>query len=151
MKNLIKTLAFLAVMTLFGCTKVLYTHEQVLGRYKTKQQVLQKFGAPTEIKPNQTGEEWLYTYDADQIMHVFSTNTVSELGQYKNYVQFSFDNQGIVISRHAEGVDLSEKKVSILKTSALAVGIAALIYGFVSVGFHSAQPIYTGGPIHIDF
>ncbi|HWD89822.1 MAG TPA: hypothetical protein VG367_16940 [Mucilaginibacter sp.] len=57
MKNLIKGLAFLSMLSLFSCTKVLYTHEQVMNRYQSKQDVIGKFGMPAEKKTNGDGTE----------------------------------------------------------------------------------------------
>jgi len=142
MKNFIKIPVFLWLLSLCSCTKVLYTHEQVLDSYKTKQDVQRKFGAPAERKINQNGEEWLYTYDAEQQTQGLTTNTVTELGRYKNYVLFSFDNQGNITSRHAEGVDLSEKKVSALKTIALVAGLAVVLFGTLALSSNTFTVFY---------
>lgn len=139
MKNLTKGLALLSMLSLFSCTKTIYTHEQVLNGYKTKQQVTQKFGVPTEKILSDTTDEWLYRYDgrkpADEY-HNANTASVPGFGNYTRFLIFSFDKQGNVIQRNSQGVNLAEKKKNVVGTIFLIVGGLALIASaFIKVSF----------------
>jgi hypothetical protein len=65
MKNLITGMVLLSILSLFSCTKTIYTHQQVLDRYKTKQDVSKTFGIPTEKKTSDNAEQWLYKFEKD--------------------------------------------------------------------------------------
>jgi hypothetical protein len=99
MKNFIKGLVLLSMLSVFSCTSVLYTHEQVVGRCKTKQDVMKTFGIPTEKKTADTTEEWLYRYDrqisltphAVKEFHNTQTVSVADFNRYKRYLVFIFD------------------------------------------------------------
>ncbi len=140
MKNLIKGLALLSMLSLFSCTKVLYTHEQVVDLYKTKQDVMKTFGIPTEKKTADTTEEWLYRYDRHdsfskhvvEEFHNAQTVNVANFNRYKRYLVFIFDRQGNVVRCDNEGVDLAVKKKDTVATVVLiAVGVG-LIWGVTS-------------------
>jgi hypothetical protein len=136
MKNLIKGLAFLSMLSLFSCTRVLYTPEQVMGRYQNKKDVITRFGAPAEIKANDDGsEEWLYKFEKKTPSAGHSSNeqrnvktvTVTRLNRYKRYIIFTIDRQGDVISWKFEGINLEEKQKNPGGTIALIAGSAAFI------------------------
>ncbi|MDB4919536.1 hypothetical protein [Mucilaginibacter sp.] len=107
MKNLIKGLTFLSMLSLCSCTKVLHTQKQVMSRYKTKQEVLSKFGIPTEKRISEDStEEWLYKYNKKRAFTDHSVNeltntktaNVPNFTMYKRYVIFSLDKLGNVVS-----------------------------------------------------
>jgi hypothetical protein len=130
MKNLIKGLALLSMLSLFSCTKTIYTHDQFLNRYKTKQAVAAKFGVPTEKIMSDTTDEWLYRYNgrkaADQYHNANAAN-VPGFSIYEKYLIFSFDKQGNVIKWNSQGVNLAEKKKNVVGTIFLILGGVALI------------------------
>ena len=129
MKNLITPLLLLGMLSLFSCTQVIYSHEQVMDRYKTKQNIAKVFGLPTEKITRDTSEKWLYKYSGshsrDEYRNV-STLDVPEFGKYKRYVVFNFDKQGNVASWEYQGVNFAERG----EDSAATV-LAALFGGFL--------------------
>ncbi|MFI5162639.1 MAG: hypothetical protein ACHQHN_15275 [Sphingobacteriales bacterium] len=140
MKNLIKGFAFLSMLSLFSCTKIVYTHEQVIGLYKTKQDVMKAFKIPTEKKMSDSTEEWLYRYDrntsfTDHTIAEFpNTHTVdvTDFNRYKRYIIFTMDKQGNIIRCDYEGVDLAVRKKNPAGTIALiAGGLVIITMGYV--------------------
>jgi len=136
MKNLIKGLTFFSMLTMFSCTKVLYTHEQVMNRYQTKQEVIDKFGIPTEKKTDEDNtEEWLYKFEmkgaftdhspAEQLNS--KTVAVTEFSRYKRYIIFTIDKQDHVIMSKFDGVNLEERVKNPGGTIALVAGGVALV------------------------
>ena len=130
MKNFIAGLILTGMLSLFSCTKVIYTHEQVVDSYKTKDQVVKKFGIPAEELINGEVVEWLYPYDKNNlpgnhsISEVESVRTahVAEFTSYRRYIIFSMDKQGEVIRWKGEGVDLAEKQKDPGATVMLVIG-----------------------------
>ena len=142
MEKLIKGIMLLSMVSLFGCTKVLYTHEEVLGRYKTRNDVQKTFGIPTERQVNDTAERWLYQYDKHdsfnkhyvELHHNVQTVTVSDFSKYDRYLLFSFDKAGNVVRCDYTGVDLTVKKKDKGATIALVVLCTGLVIGMIVVG-----------------
>jgi hypothetical protein len=139
MKNLIKGLAFLSMLSLFSCTKVLYTHEQVISLYKTKQDVIKNFGVATEKKMNDSTEQWLYRYEkagphsVKEFPNTITTN-VTEFNRYNRYIIFTMDKQGNIIRCDYEGVDLAVRGKNPAGTIALiAGGLALITVGYIAV------------------
>jgi hypothetical protein len=139
MKNLITGLAVLTMLSLFSCTKVLYTHEQVVDRYKTKQDVSKTFGIPTEKKTGDNVEQWLYKFEKDDSFkehavkeyHNTQTATVTDFNKFNKYLIFTFDLQGNVTRCDYSGVDLTvktkDKEATIVIIALGAVVLAGLI------------------------
>jgi len=129
MKTFIHKLILLSVFSLFGCTKVIYTQQQVLERYKTKQDVTNRFGSPTEKLSGDTTETWLYNYvGRNSVTGYSNTNTkVNDFGRYNKYVTFLFDRQGNVIRSESTGMDLSERESAPGKTIGLILGSLGLL------------------------
>lgn len=137
MKNLTTALALSGILLLLSCTKTVYTHEQVLDSYKTKQEVARKFGRPTEKQTTDSAEQWLYKYDghtpADKVSNV-RVAYVTELGKYDRYLIFSFDNQGNVTRWNCAGVSFAYKKPNITGTALLVAGAIVFILAlFITV------------------
>jgi len=143
MKNLTIVFALLNMLSLVSCRTVLYTHEEVIDRYKTKQDVARRFGNPNEKMVSDTGEAWLFVYRANRLRHVqeqslaTNTTTVTTFGKYKRFVAYTFDKQGKVVRWQAEGVDLAERKVSAGKTIGLVVGLSALVIALAVIVVNS--------------
>ena len=137
MKNLITGIAILSMLSLFSCTKVIYTHEQVLNQYMAKPDVLKRFGIPTEKLTKDSTEEWLYRYDGYNTItqhsveeyHNTQTVSVTEFNRYKRYLIFTFDLKGNVIRNDFQGVDLTVKKKDPVATIALITAGAAIVLG----------------------
>jgi hypothetical protein len=129
MKNLIKGVVILNLLSLFGCSKTLYTHDEVLGRYKTKQDVQKTFGIPTEKSVSDTSERWLYSYDKRHNVELHQntqTATVNEFGKYERFLIFSFDKKDNVVRYDYTGIDLAVRKKKTGATIALIGGAVAV-------------------------
>ncbi len=147
MDNLIKGLALLGMLSLFSCSKVIYTQKQVLDGYKTKQDIIRKFGAPTEKRTGDTTEEWLYSYDgrSADIEHRDTSINVVNFTLHKHFVIFHMDMQGNVLAWQCEGMDFAKRKAQPGGTIALAVGGVAVIVVLVTIAMHSFT--FNPGPI----
>jgi hypothetical protein len=148
MKNFITGMVLLlSTLSLFSCTKTIYTHEQVLGRYQTKQDVMKTFGIPTEKKTNDTTEEWLYRYERNdsfrkhsvEEFHNIQTANVADFNRYKKYLIFTFDQKGNVIRADFEGVDLAVKKADALGTIVLVVAGAGIVLGAAAIAISNTS------------
>ncbi len=132
MKSFTTWIVLAAGLSLFGCTTVLRTQDQVMGRYKTRQDVSANFGMPNERMLSDTAEDWLYTYSSTEMGHSIAQNkatetaTVAQFGKYRRYIIFSFDKHGNVAQWYTQRADLTEKKVSAGKTVILAVTVTGL-------------------------
>lgn len=137
MKKFITGIAILSMLSLFSCTKVVYTHDEVLSHYTNKQEVMKKFGPPTEKKISDTTEDWLYRYDSYNTItqhtieqyHNTQTATVIDFSNYKRYLVFNFDQKGNVIRCDFQGVDLTVKKKDTAGTILLITAGAAIVLG----------------------
>jgi len=110
---------------LCSCTHTLYTHQQVLQKCKTKDDVLKQFGKPDEVNPGPGFDQWTYnmTNRTDwkkpkkEVVAVTvpdslvrdSLQTVNP-DRYEKYVKFIFDGQGNITGYRAEGIDLAYKE-----------------------------------------
>ena len=133
------------MLSVCSCTKVMYTHEQVLSRYTNKQEVTEKFGIPTEKKINDTAEAWLYRYDRHDSFSNHSidkfpntqTVTVTDFGRYKRYLVFMFDQKGNVVRDDFQGVDLAVRGKNttgtIVLVSAGALLVGGVVYGSLEI------------------
>lgn len=137
MENMITGIALFSMLSLFSCTKVIYTHDQVLSHYSNKQEVTKKFGIPTEKLTRDSTEEWLYRYDSYNTItqhsieeyHNTQTSNVMEFNRYQRYLIFIFDQKGNVTRCDFRGVDLSVKKKDTTATIALIAAGAAVVFG----------------------
>ena len=147
MKNLIKGLAFLTMLSLFSCTKVIYTQKQVLDSYKAKQDVIKKFGTPTEKRTVDSTEEWLYSYDGHDagIEHRSVPVNVANFNLHKRFVIFNMDMRGNVLTWQCEGVNFAKRKAQPGKTIALAAGGVTVIIILATIAMHSFT--FNPGPI----
>jgi len=145
MKNLITGLALLSMLSLLSCTKTIYTHEQVIDRYKTKQDVTKTFGIPTEKRMEDNYEEWLYRYDkydsftehSVKEYHNTQTTIVTDFNKYNRYLKFTFDLQGNVTRCDYTGVDFTVKGKDKGATIALVISGTALVVGIVLLATRS--------------
>src|SRR5579862_5619588 len=148
MKQLVKGLLCAGMITVFGCVTVRHTQEQVFAMYRTKPDVVNKFGIATEKIVSDTLEQWLYKYEDKMGAHRSytqsantSTGTVAEFSKFKRYITFNFDKQGKVIKWSTYGVDLTDKKLSPGKTIALvAILVGAFAVLLVIIGHNSSVP-----------
>jgi hypothetical protein len=156
MKNLIKGIAVLSMLSLFGCTKVVYTHDQVLDNYTTKKDVMKRFGMPTEKRMIDSAEAWLYRFDrkdsftkhsVDEYQNV-QTATVTDFNRYKRYLIFVFDQKGNVIRNDYQGVDLAVKKKNTGGTIVLIAAGVGVILGATAIVMNDAFNGMTSGSLN---
>ncbi len=142
MKNLFKGIMILIVVSLFGCTKALYTQDEVLNRYKTRDDVQKTFGIPTEKQVSDTSERWLYQYDRHasfekkryvELHQNTQTINVKDFDHFDRYLIFSFDRNGRIVRCDYTGVDLAVRKKDPLKTVALVAVCIGLAYGLAAI------------------
>ena len=150
MKIMINGIVLVSTLVLFSCTKVIYTHEQVLDMYQTKAAVSKKFGLPTERKVSGSTEEWLYQYKRNDsftkhaIEETPNTKTVdvTDFNRYDRYLIFTFDKSGNVIRNDFKGVDLAVKKGNTVGTIVLVTGIVGLVVGATAIAYNSTSNYY---------
>jgi hypothetical protein len=142
------------MLSLFSCTKVIYTHEQVLNRYQTKQEVINRFGMPTEKRKGEGGiEEWLYKFEKHDSFTNHSVNAVNntqtadvtEFNSYKRCIIFTLDDHGNVLSWKFEKVDLAERKPAPGKTIALVLGSIVLVVALYGAAVLATNGVFSGG------
>jgi hypothetical protein len=138
-KSLFGLIVLSALLFLSSCTKKIYTHQQVMQGFHTKDDVLKRFGKPDEIKEGNDIEEWTYNgatiYNTDKgKTQELSTNAIpdtlkdTQASKYSKYIRFIFDKDGNVAGYKTQGVDLTtvtKEKVGI--TILKVLGIAALV------------------------
>jgi hypothetical protein len=149
MKNSIMLLATISMLSLFSCTKVIFTSEQVIDRYKTKQDLLKKFGTPSEKQRDSTSERWLYKYETST-MESRNTNSVDvkQLGAYKKCLIFTMDLQGNVIRWDNKGVDMAERVKNKHGTVALIIVGSSLVVLVVLGGILAANSLNFGTGVY---
>lgn len=151
MKSLIKGVAMLSILSLFSCTKTIYTQDQVLSNYQAKKDVIKRFGAPTEKKVTDSVEAWQYRFDRKNSFtkHSFDeyqntqTITVTDFTRYKRFLIFVFDARGNVIRYDYQGVDLAIKKKDTAATIALIAAGVGVVLGASAIIAHNMFDGYT--------
>jgi hypothetical protein len=141
----------LFALILCGCSKKLYTHQQVMQSFHTRDDVFKRFGNPDIKRTMDSTEVWIYNRDVSgktpqppaKTSPVNDTTQVQTTTAQNIYVNFIFDHNGNITGYKSNGIDLSyTKKVpagtSILNTLgaialiAIAVGIDAYTNGDIS-------------------
>src|ERR1035437_8340487 len=164
MKQLMFGLVFVSTLLLFSCTKVIYSHQQIMGKYQNKEGVVNRFGLPTEIMNGDNSEEWVYNYDArskaeknsnlnkNESVSVsynaanssskISTKYVAQFSQFKKFIKFTFDKKGNTLKWDSHGVNLSTRAISTGKTIGfvllLIAGSAVIVFGLAIAAFSGA-------------
>lgn len=149
MGKITKGVMIVCMLLLFSCSKVIYTQNDVLSRYKTKNDVQITFGMPTEKQVGETSETWLYQFGNGKVelYHNQQTATVTRFSRSDRYLLFSFDKNGNVVRHDATGIDLAERKPKTGATIALIGGIvvaAATVAAIIALqNFHYAFDNWT--------
>jgi hypothetical protein len=138
-------LALIAVACFSGCSKKLYTHQQVMQGFRNKKDVEKRFGRPDIRRMIDSTEEWIYNHDlqakaanpskesvpviTDTLRKDSDTlKTGHSLTPSPGYISFLFDKDGNVIGYKSKGVDLSyQKKISAGTNILKALGTIAII------------------------
>lgn len=139
------------IASLSSCTSLVHSHSEIMGNFKTKEDVISSFGLPDEKIEEGNYTQWLFNYgkgsdgigignsrtnasvygNENSVYGQANTHTslVTRFSEYNKFVKFTFDNEDRVVSRSSQGVDLSERKSSVGKTllyvgTVVAVGAA---------------------------
>jgi hypothetical protein len=125
-----------------SCTKVIYTHKQVMDGIKTKEQAITKFGLPNSKMNEGEFEQWYYDYGTVSRSKSSSTYTIPEsssivklnFGNYfgstvtttnNKYVKLIFKGED-VIKWETQAVNFQQKGTDKLG-NALLLGPAGLL------------------------
>lgn len=135
-----------ALLSISSCSKIVYTHEQVMLSYRTKEAVIKQFGLPDEKREANGITEWVY--DCDSVSSLGSSKTmiaidgryngvtdslktktqnVDRFTDYRKYIKFTFDQAGTVLKWDSHGVNFAEKKSNTVGTVLLIVGSTAVL------------------------
>ncbi len=147
----------LGTLLITSCTKTLHTHQKVLNTYKTRSDVTDRFGLPSEVKTDEA-KTTCYYYYANESGH-FAHNRLQSgdplsknnkrafidvLGKpftldkplaindsythyFDKYSKFIFSDDNKVISSEAKGINLSVRAPDAVKTTALVLLLPPLI------------------------
>jgi hypothetical protein len=153
-----KTLWFLftflmSTVTLCSCTHTLYTHQQVLQKCRTKDDVLKQFGQPDEVNPGPGFDQWTYNMEKQQspkksqkdeatiaVPDSLVRDSLQRVNpdKFTKYVKFIFDKQGNVTGYKAEGIDLTHKeKDSFGKSFVTITGGIVIISALVALELYN--------------
>ena len=150
MKKLLFVSTMLSMLSLCSCSKVIYTNDQVMNDFKTKESIVKRFGMPDEKRTTEDAEEWLYRFDRSNMSINQSaasnanskTVNVANFIIYKKYVIFRIDQHGSVLSWQCEGVDFTKRKPNPLATIALIVLLAGGIGLIVGLSAMASMSIF---------
>lgn len=145
----------LCLLSLYGCTKKVYTHQQVMQSLHNKDDVLKRFGNPDQVKEGEGVEEWTYNQDKASVAvkslkpdTIHATDEISDTLKavqpikYSKYIRFIFNPDGTVAGYKSQGVDLTTVKKDNFGIALLKVlGIAALIVIVVGVDIYNNTDI----------
>jgi len=129
----------LSLFFLNSCTKTIYSHQDVIEKQRTKDDVIRQFGVPTEKYEENGFTQYVYNYGSTSIGSSYgrsntnasvtagnnslygSANTTAfafgRVSTYSNYAKFVFDSNDRLIRWETKGVDFAEKKPAPLKTA----------------------------------
>lgn len=151
--------AVLFLLFLTSCTKTIYSHEDVITRQQTKEDVIKQFGLPSEKFEDNGYTQYVYDYGSTTVSSSYgrrntnvtvnsSSNSlygsansnayvVGRMSTYTNYAKFVFDSNDRLIRWETKGVDFAEKKPAPFKTAlyflvclGAGVGIALAAGGY---------------------
>ena len=150
--------SFIVILIVFvftSCTKVLYTHNDYMQRFRTKQDVINSFGLPTEKREEGDILEWVYyfgktttgigysntnqrsTISSDYSSVYGNSNglSVARVNESNRYVKFTFDKNNNVISYNSSGVDYTQRvKDKKATTWCIVLSIVASVGMMAAVG-----------------
>jgi len=116
--------ALSSLLLLCGCTHTMYSHQQVLQKCHTKQEVFEQLGQPDEINPGAGIEQWTYNMDKPPLKKnkrvkdfkampdslVKDSIQFIKPNKYARYVKYIFDDTGNVVGYKSDNVDLTTNK-----------------------------------------
>jgi hypothetical protein len=141
MKNLVLLLLSLTLFT--SCNRVVYTHQEYLGRIQTKNDAIYTFGAPSNKSFEGELEIWTYNLGSGTVQSNYANgnatysgyganvgvNSLSETSNYSRQLTFIFLGNNVK-SWNSRGVDYTkyelDKKRTYLALAYYWVGLAAI-------------------------
>jgi hypothetical protein len=172
MKNIAMFLAaFAGLAFLSSCSKQIYSHQQVMLSYRTKDDVLRQFGEPDEIIAINDTTKWLYNCSDPSVFNDTQTKvkingvynvasgfhtipvSVKQFSQYDKYVIFILDKDGKVLNWGSSGVNFAQRKTKVLATVAVVAGVVlgvVVIVGAIDLLSHPWKP-WSTTPVNVDF
>jgi len=142
-KKFIQVIAVLmASLSISGCSKIVYTHEQVMQSYHTKNDVIKQFGYPEQRREIGGTTEWVYSCDSASTLFNSKTKigvngsyngipdslkmvNVNEFTNYNKYLRFTFDVQGNVLKYDSRNVSFVKRKANPAATVLVVLGSVA--------------------------
>lgn len=151
LKSLSGCFIFFCCLSLCGCAKKVYTHQQVMQSFHTKGDVLKRFGKPDQIKEDTLLDEWTYNRDGvDRPVKAGTGDTISaavttsdtlktnKIVKYNKYIRFIFDKDGNIAGYKSKGVDLTQVTTDSFGLTVLKVlGITALLVIVIGVDIYN--------------
>lgn len=152
--------AFAGWAFLSSCSKQIYSHEEVMRSYHTKDDVKRQFGQPDEIMLVNDTTRWLYncgdasvfndTKTRVKVNGVFNTGSgyntnsvsVKQFSRYDKYVKFTFNNDGKVLNWDSLGLNFAERKTK----SGATIGLVAVTVIAGAIAVAALNPWKMGTP-----
>ena len=150
-KILMGSLALMGLLSIYSCTKVIYSHRQVMQSFHTKEAVVKQFGLPDQMRETNRVTEWLYNCDStstfasntrvringtyNPVIDSINTNSVAvkQFTLHSKYVKFAFDKQGNVLNYDSHGVNFAEREKNTIGTVLLVTGSVAFVIVVASI------------------
>ena len=151
LKNKIFAAIMLVTFLCESCTKTLYTQDEVMSRYRTKNDVIARFGLPSNKSSEGTVTQFYYDYGNVSVSSGYgrsntnasvygtyngvsgNSNTnafgIAQTTNYTKYVKFVFDNNDNVINWETYGINMAEKTPATGKTILLITTTLVLSVG----------------------
>lgn len=143
-------LAIACALPFTNCTKVVYSHSSYLSQFRTKDQVIGRFGLPNNKQEAEGVTEWYYDFGRVSTgIGMAQTNSNATVNGYGNsvsgygsrntlgitqysttdrYLKFIFNSDGQVTSWNSQGVDFTKRKSkTALNIILIVVGVAACV------------------------
>lgn len=90
----------------------LLTHRQVLNSFKTKNDLIERFGQPAEVQADDVFEYWYYYFGSSyKGITLNGTNmSLTRINEDKAYLKFTIDADGNVYKWKSHGVNMREQR-----------------------------------------
>jgi hypothetical protein len=152
MKNIVIIFAaFAGWVLLSSCSKQIYSHEEVMSSYHTKNDVIKQFGQPDEIMVVNDTTQWLYNCSDPSVFNDTKTKvkingvynagsgfntvpvSVKQFSQHNRYVKFTFNTNGNILNWNSSGVNFAERKAKPLATIGIVVGAIVVVISTIGL------------------
>lgn len=107
-------------LVLFSCRVTspgkpkLLTHRQVMDSFKTKKDLEERFGQPSEVWADDVFEYWVYYFGTSYkgiTAPVYGTNmSVTRFNEDRQYLKFTIDADGMVYKWKSHGVNMRQRR-----------------------------------------